>query len=85
MQILHGLRLVYEDQNKAHATKVPMLSKMAPNLDQLEIQLWKEKICKFKLLKKIQIGAISQIVLDWLYYLADNSQMALTIFFIFSE
>ena len=46
MQILHGLRLVYEDQNKAHATKVPMLSKMELNLDQLEIQLRKEKIIK---------------------------------------
>ena len=46
MQILHVLRLVYEDQNKAHATKVPMLSKMELNLDQLEIQLRKEKIIK---------------------------------------
>ena len=47
MQILHGLRLVYEDQNKAHATKVPMLSKMELNLDQLEIQLRKEKIINY--------------------------------------
>ena len=64
MQILHGLRLVYEDQNKAHATKVPMLSKMELNLDQLEIQLRKEKIIKIiNYLKKTRWKVLRSLLL----------------------
>ena len=67
MQILHGLRLVYEDQNKAHATKVPMLSKMELNLDQLEIQLEKEKKRDVATKHKYSTPGSSHLLLEYTY------------------